>query len=50
VVLGHAKKKDVIDGGVALLARDGDEILTSDAGDLRALVEATGAQVDLIEV
>jgi hypothetical protein len=49
-LLARTKKKDVVDAAVALLARDGDEILTTDAADLRPLVEATGVQVDLIEV
>lgn len=49
-LLARTKKRDVVDAAVALIARDGDEILTADAGDLRVLVEATGVQVDLIEV
>ena len=50
VLLARTKTTDVIDGALALLARDGDEILTEDAVDLRVLVEATGAHVDIVEV
>jgi hypothetical protein len=50
VLLARAKKKDVIDAAVVLLASDGDDILTSDAADLRPLAEAAGLQVDLIQV
>lgn len=44
---GHS---DVIDAAVALLAGDGDEIVTSDPRDLTALVAATGRHVELIQV
>ena len=50
VLLKQTKTSDVIDAAVALLAKDGDEILTSDTRDLLPLVKATGAHVDLIEV
>lgn len=39
---------DVIDAAVALLAQDGDEIITSDPTDLRELVMAAGRHVELI--
>jgi hypothetical protein len=35
---------------VVCLAGDGDDILTSDTGDLRALAQAAGIHVDLIPV
>lgn len=44
-VSGHS---DVIDAAVALLAHDGDEIVTSDVADLTALSAATGRHVELI--
>jgi hypothetical protein len=44
---GHA---DAIDAAVVCLAGDGDDILTSDPGDLRALAEAAGVHVELIPV
>jgi len=50
VLLAQTKTSDVVDAAVALLAKDGDEILTSDVRDLRPLVKATGAHVDLIDV
>jgi hypothetical protein len=49
-LLARTKTSDVIDAAVALLATDGDEILTTDADDLRVLVRATGAHVDIIVV
>ena len=50
LLLLRARTSDVIDAAIALLASDGDEILTSDAGDLRPLVRAAGMHADLIEV
>jgi hypothetical protein len=50
VLLGVAAANDVIDAAVVLLADEGDEIYTSDAGDLRGLAEAAGVHVELIEV
>jgi hypothetical protein len=50
MLLAATKTRDVVDGAVALLAIDGDEILTSDPADLRRLVKATGAHVDIVEV
>jgi hypothetical protein len=44
---GHA---DAIDAAVVCLAGDGDDILTSDPGDLRVLAEAAGVHVELIPV
>jgi hypothetical protein len=50
VLLARTKSKDVIDAAIALLASDGDELLTSDPLDLRRLVKAIGVQVDLVKV
>jgi hypothetical protein len=44
---GHA---DAIDAAVVCLVADGDDILTSDPGDLRVLAEAAGVHVELIPV
>jgi hypothetical protein len=44
---GHA---DATDAAVVCLAADGDDILTSDPGDLRVLAEAAGIHVELIPV
>jgi hypothetical protein len=40
----------VIDAAVALLAVDGDIILTSDPGDLAVLVAAAGTHADIVLV
>lgn len=50
LLLGRARTTDVIDAAVALLAADGDEILTSDADDIRRLVTVIGSHVDVIPV
>lgn len=39
---GATKTADVVDAHVALLVRDGDVVLTSDAEDLRRLLSASG--------
>lgn len=38
----------VFDAAVVLLANDGDEIVTSDRGDVHAMVETLGRHVELI--
>lgn len=50
VLLGRARRTDVIDAAVVLLAQDGDSILTSDTGDLRALAMVAGVHVELVPV
>jgi len=47
-LLAVTGKSDVIDAAVALLAEDGDDILTSDPTDLAELVTAAGRHVELI--
>jgi hypothetical protein len=42
VLLGRAGTSDVVDATVALLARPGDRILTSDPKDITRLVQAGG--------
>jgi hypothetical protein len=49
-LLAVAEQGDVIDAAVALLAADGDTILTSDTADLVALAYATGRHVEVVEV
>jgi len=49
-LLGWARKSDVIEAAVVLLAVDGDWILTSDPHDLRDLAGAAGVHVDLVAV
>jgi hypothetical protein len=50
MLLARSGQLDAIDAAVVCLAADGDDILTSDPGDLRALAEAAGIHVDLIPV
>lgn len=49
-LLAAAGRADVIDAGIALLAADGDEIMTSDPRGLTALAEATGRHVEVVQV
>jgi hypothetical protein len=49
MLLGHAGATDVVDACVVLLASDGDDIITSDSGDLRDLAAAAGVHVELIQ-
>jgi hypothetical protein len=50
VLLARSGHADAIDATVVCLAADGDDILTSDPGDLRALAQAAEIHVDLILV
>ncbi len=50
VLLGRSDSIDAIDAVIVCLAGDGDEILTSDPGDLRTLAEAAGVHVELVAV
>jgi len=50
MVLAVGGASDAIDAAVVCLAGDGDDILTSDPGDLRPLAEAAGVHVELIAV
>lgn len=47
-LLGAARRSDVIDACLVLLAGDGDEIVTEDRHDIEVLVAATGRHVELI--
>jgi hypothetical protein len=49
-LLGRAKKNDVIDAALVLIAKDGDTIATSDPGDLQSLARAAGRIVNLLRV
>jgi hypothetical protein len=44
-LLGQTGSADVVDAHVALLANPGDLVLTSDPGDIRALLQARGVAV-----
>lgn len=50
LLLARAATTDAIDAAVVCLARDGDDILTSDPADLLALARAAGTHVELIPV
>lgn len=50
VLLGQARQADVVDAALILLARDGDEVFTSDPDDLRALARSAGLHVELISI
>lgn len=50
VLLERSGGDDAIAAALVCLAADGDDILTSDPGDLRALAEAAGVHVDLVPV
>lgn len=49
-LLADAGGHDVIDAAVVCLARDGDDILTSDPADIARLVAAAGVDVSITEV
>ena len=48
ILLGRAGTSDAVDASVVCLAVDGDDILTADADDLRALAQAAGVHVELL--
>jgi PIN domain nuclease of toxin-antitoxin system len=50
VLLGRSGQSDVIDAAVVCLAADGDDILTSDPGDLLGLAQAADIHVEIIAV
>ena len=50
VLLGRSGQSDAIDAAVVCLAADGDDILTSDPGDLVALAQAADIHVEIIAV
>jgi hypothetical protein len=50
LLLGKARRSDVIDAALALLGSDGDLVLTSDPGDIAPLVQAAGLHVDVVRV
>jgi hypothetical protein len=50
VLLGRAERSDAVDAAVVCLAADGDDIITSDPGDLHTLAQAADLHVELIPV
>lgn len=49
-LLARTGSSDVVDAAVVLLATDGDDIMTSDPGDLTVLAAAAGLHVELLPV
>jgi hypothetical protein len=49
-LLARAGRSDVVDAALVLLASDGDQIVTSDPGDIERLARAAHRNVDLIRV
>ncbi len=47
-LLAVARRRDVIDAALVLLANDGDHILTSDPDDIEPLARASGYHVEII--
>ena len=47
-LLAVARRRDVIDAALVLLAHDGDHIVTSDPGDIEHLASASGRHVEII--
>jgi len=47
-LLGAARRSDLIDASIVIMAVDGDDIVTSDPDDLRALAAASGRHVELV--
>ena len=50
MLLARSGRSDAIDAAIVCLARDGDDILTSDPGDLKDLAQTAGIHVELIHV
>ncbi len=50
MLLAAGGGSDAVHAAVICLAADGDDILTSDPGDLRALAEAAGVHIELIAI
>lgn len=50
VLLGRARRSDVIDASLVALASDGDEIYTGDPRDLAPLIAAAGTDVQLVRL
>ena len=49
-LLAVSRTRDVVDAHVALLARDGDIVLTSDPGDIHRLLGSRGVAASVVKV
>ena len=47
-LLAASGQSDLVDASLVLIAHDGDEIVTTDPGDLRPLAVASGLHVELV--
>ena len=47
-LLRQSRTVDVLDAAVALIAGDGDDVITADVEDLELLIAATGRHVEII--
>jgi hypothetical protein len=47
-LLAAARKADLVDASIVVIAQDGDEIVTTDSADLRPLAGASGRHVELL--
>ena len=47
-LLAAARRRDVVDAALVLLAHDGDQIVTSDPGDIEPLARASGRHVEIV--
>jgi hypothetical protein len=50
LLLARARKADVIDAALVLMASDGDWIITSDSDDLYLLADRAGLHVEILSV
>jgi hypothetical protein len=50
VLLGRAKRDDVVDAALVQLAIDGDQIATSDPDDMAHLARVKGHRIDLLVI
>ena len=50
LLAARARRSDVVDAALVLLANDGDTILTSDPKDIEPLAAAAGLHVDIVAV
>jgi hypothetical protein len=50
LLLRDARRADVVDAALVLLANDGDMIMTADPGDIVPLAAAAGIHVDIVPV
>lgn len=49
-LLGRSRTRDVVDGHVASLVTDGDQLLTSEPDDLRRLLDARAVEARIVAV